>query len=200
MLGEFSKPDDDGPSDQSSTEAIELTRFFMVAPIAGTVEQRNASDAQRVEAGTLLFVVANTDELEVSAAVREGDWQKVSPYLRDGEGKPLKVSVPAFGEDREFEATIDYVGRFVDDQNKAVPLVAILDNSRQEMVPGIFAWIKIPAGDLSNELVVSPAAAAGDRSSETLRNGHVQGLAAIPPEASVAARAAYESALRYPAW
>jgi cobalt-zinc-cadmium efflux system membrane fusion protein len=39
-----------------------------------------------------------------------------------------------------------------------VPLVAQLDNSRQEMVPGMFARIKIPAGDLSNELVVPPAA------------------------------------------
>jgi multidrug efflux pump subunit AcrA (membrane-fusion protein) len=158
MLGEFSKPDDDGPADQASTEAIELTRFFMVAPFAGTVEQRLASDAQRVEAGTLLFVVANTDVLEVSAEIREGDWRKVSPYLRDGEGKTLKINVPYVGEDREFEATIDYVGRFVDDQNKAVPLVAQVDNAQHELLPGMFARIMIPAGEVALELVVPEAA------------------------------------------
>ncbi|HEY3967766.1 MAG TPA: efflux RND transporter periplasmic adaptor subunit [Planctomycetaceae bacterium] len=156
LLGEFSKPENSDDSD--STGAAEITRFFMVAPFAGTVEQRLASDSQRVEAGTLLFVVANTDVLEVSAEVREGDWPKVAPYLRDGEGKTLKISVSALGEDREFEATIDYVGRYVDDQNKAVPVMALLDNSRRELVPGMFARIQIPAGQIENELVVPPAA------------------------------------------
>ncbi len=160
LLGEFSKPDnaDDDASEGASPGAAGLTRFFMVAPFAGTVEQRLASDAQRVEAGTLLFVVANTDVLEVSAEVREGDWQQVAPYLRDGEGKTLKISVSALGEDREFEATIDYVGRYVDDQNKAVPVMALVDNSRRELVPGMFARIQIPAGEIGNELVVPPAA------------------------------------------
>lgn len=153
MLGEFSKTDD-----ESSAETAELTWFSMVAPFAGTVEQRLTSDKQRVEAGTLLFVVANTEVLEVAADVREGDWPKVAPYLREGEGKKLKVTVTALGEDREFEATIDYVGRFVDDQNKAVPLVALVDNSRHELVPGMFAWIRIPAANSENELVIPPAA------------------------------------------
>ena len=156
LLGEFSKPED--VDDTSSPAAAELTRFYMVAPFAGTVEQRLASDAQRVEAGTLLFVVANTDVLEVSAEVREGDWARVSPYLRDGAGKSLKISIAAVGEDREFDATIDYVGRFVDDQNKAVPVTALVDNARHELVPGMFARIRIPAGDVENELVVPPAA------------------------------------------
>jgi cobalt-zinc-cadmium efflux system membrane fusion protein len=160
LLGEFSKPEDSDDDDatHASTGTAGLTRFFIVAPFAGTVEQRLASDSQRVEAGTLLFVVANTDVLEVSAEVREGDWPKVAPYLRDGEGKTLKISVSALGEDRELEATIDYVGRYVDDQNKAVPVMALLDNSRRELVPGMFARIQIPAGQIENELVVPPAA------------------------------------------
>jgi RND family efflux transporter MFP subunit len=122
------------------------------------VEQRLASDSQRVEAGTLLFVVANTDVLEVSAEVREGDWQKVAKYLHDGEGKSLKVTVPYLGDDREFEVTIDYVGRFVDDLNMAVPLVALIDNPRHELLPGMRAWITIPVGNVESELGVPPAA------------------------------------------
>jgi multidrug efflux pump subunit AcrA (membrane-fusion protein) len=158
LLGEFSKTDEDDGDDNASSNAAELTRFFIVAPFAGTVEQRLASDAQRVEAGTLLFVVANTDALEVAAEIRVGNWPKVAPYLRDGEGKALKVSVPHLGEDRDFEAKIDYVGRYVDEQSKAVPLVALVDNARHELLPGMFARITIPAGNAESELVVPPAA------------------------------------------
>ncbi|MBS0267171.1 MAG: efflux RND transporter periplasmic adaptor subunit [Planctomycetes bacterium] len=156
LLGEYSKPDDGG--DDAAHEGTELTRFFLAAPFAGTVEQRLTSDTQRVEAGTLLFVFANTDVLEVSAMIRDRDWPTVAAYLRDGLGKPLKVSVPILGDDREFEATIDYVGRFVDDVNMAVPLVALVDNAHHELLPGMFARIRIPAGQVTRELVIPPAA------------------------------------------
>jgi multidrug efflux pump subunit AcrA (membrane-fusion protein) len=70
----------------------------------------------------------------------------------------LKVIVPAVDESREFDAQVDYVGRAVDAQTRAVPLVALLDNSKHDFKPGMFARIKIPAGRTDEELVV-PAAA-----------------------------------------
>jgi cobalt-zinc-cadmium efflux system membrane fusion protein len=156
LLGEYSKLDDG--NEGSSTEGTELTRFFVAAPFAGTVEQRLTSDTQRVDAGTILFVVANTDVLEVSVMIRDRDWSTVASYLRDGLGKDLKVSVPILGNEREFNATIDYVGRFVDDTNMAVPIVALVDNTGHELLPGMFAWIKVPSGKIGRELVVPPAA------------------------------------------
>jgi RND family efflux transporter MFP subunit len=157
MLGAYTEVAD--PAD-SPKEGQELSHFYMIAPFAGTVEQRLAADRQRVAAGILLFSVANTAVVEVFAEIREGDWQAVSPFFdADGsEKKVLKVVVPAVGEDREFDAVVDYVGRFVDPESRAVPIVALLDNPRHELYPGMFARIRIPAGKPDEALVV-PAAA-----------------------------------------
>src|SRR5579872_3615114 len=152
LLGAFSEVA--SVDDAASRNGAELSRFYLVAPFEGTVEQRLASDRQRVAEGTLLFSVANTDILEVRANIFEGDWQAVSL----SPGKNLKVKVPAVGEDREFDARVDYVGRALDPVTGAVPLVALIDNSRHEFRPRMFAKITIPAGAAQEELVV-PAAA-----------------------------------------
>jgi cobalt-zinc-cadmium efflux system membrane fusion protein len=156
LLGQFSEllPSSDSNTEQDPESGAELTRFYLISPLSGTVERRSASDSQRVDAGTSLFVVANTDTLEVRADVREGDWQQVSL----SEGQMLKVVVTAVGEEREFDAKVDYVGRAVDAQTRAVPLIALLDNAKHEFKPGMFARIKIPSGTTGEELVV-PAAA-----------------------------------------
>lgn len=152
LLGEYSEI---SPASDSSLEnGAELTRFYLIAPLAGTVERRSAADSQRVDAGAPLFMVANTDVLEVRADVREGDWQAVSL----AEGQMLKIVVTAVGEEHEFDAKVDYVGRAVDAQTRAVPLVALLENSKHEFKPGMFARIKIPSGTAEEELVI-PAAA-----------------------------------------
>jgi len=46
----------------------------------------------------------------------------------------------------------------VDPVTRAVPLVAVLDNPKHELKPGMFAWVKIPAGMAIEELVVPPGA------------------------------------------
>jgi len=157
LLGAFSKV---ASMADSPAEGVELNRFYLIAPFDGTLEERLTADSQRVTAGTLLFTVANTEVLEVSAKIREGDWQAVSAFFNTAsvDKRVLKVSVPTVGEEREFEATVDYVGNAVDPVTRSFPLVAILDNSRHEFKPGMFAWIKIPSGKTTEELVVPPGA------------------------------------------
>ncbi len=157
LLGAFSKV---ASLADSPANGAELTRFYLIAPLDGTLEERLTADSQRVTEGTLLFTVANTETLEVSAKIREGDWQAVSAFFNAGSAdqRVLKVSVPAVGEEREFEATVDYVGNAVDPVTRSFPLVAILDNSKHEFKPGMFARIKIPAGNTTEELVVPPGA------------------------------------------
>src|SRR5262249_54844213 len=122
--------------------------------------QRSASEGQRVAAGTLLFVVANTDVLEVSAEIREGVWQDVAPFFSSDSNtkRVVKVVLPTLGYEREFEAAVDYMARVVDPESRAVPLVALLDNPRHEFFPGMFAWVRIPAGRAEEALVVPPSA------------------------------------------
>ena len=153
MLGAYSPVDE--PAD-SPKEGFALSHFFLIAPFAGTVEQRLAAEGQRVAAGTLLFSVANTAVVEVSLEIREGDWETVSPFVNTG--SIVKVVVLAVGKDREFDAVVDYVGRFVDPESRAVPIIALIDNANHDLYPGMFARIKIPAGKPEEALVVPPAA------------------------------------------
>ena len=156
LLGAFSEIV--SPDLSAHADGAELTRFYLIAPFSGTVEDRRTSDSQRVEEGSILFVFADTEVLEVEADIREGDWQAVSPYFASGEGQIVKVRVP-FGEvERAFEAEVEYVGRTVDPEKRAVALHAEFDNSKQGLKPGMRAWITIPAGEAREELVVPSAA------------------------------------------
>jgi RND family efflux transporter MFP subunit len=156
LLGAFSEIV--SPDLSAHADGAELTRFYLIAPFSGTVEDRRTSDSQRVEEGSILFVFADTEVLEVEADIREGDWQAVSPYFASGEGQIVKVRVP-FGEgERAFDAEVEYVGRTVDPETRAVSLHAEFDNSKQGLKPGMRAWITIPAGEAHDELVVPSAA------------------------------------------
>jgi cobalt-zinc-cadmium efflux system membrane fusion protein len=156
LLGGYAKVVATGESSGSEgvADGAELTEFFMIAPFEGTIEDRLVADAQRVTEGAVMFRVANTETLEVRAEIREGDWQATSVT----EGRTVKVIVTALGEDREFDATVDYVGRALDPETKAVPLVAILDNSQHQFKPGMYARIRIPAGTTVDELAVPSGA------------------------------------------
>ncbi len=154
LLGAFTVVDD------SAEDEASPTHFYLIAPFEGTVEQRLTSDRQRVTQGSPLFVVANTDVLEAAADIREGDWAAVSPFFSSDHSsrRVVKVVVPALGEERDFEAVVDYMARMVDPETRAVPLVALIENPRHELFPGMFAWIRIPAGRPEEALVIPPAA------------------------------------------
>src|SRR5262245_27533809 len=67
--------------DESADEATALTHFHIIAPFEKTVEQRSAAEGQQVATGTLLFMIANTNVMEVSTEIRKRIWQKVSPFF-----------------------------------------------------------------------------------------------------------------------
>lgn len=151
LLGAFSEVAD--RDSEKSGEGVELTRFYLIAPIDGTIEQRMIAPTQRLSVGAPAFVVADTETLWVTADIRERDWQVLSV----GEGDPLTVRVPAL-DGREFKAKVSYVGRMVDTESRAVPLIADLDNHDHALKPGMFAWVSLPAGATEEALVVPPTA------------------------------------------
>lgn len=152
LLGAFSQLVEVPPA-AGAGDGRELTRFYLISPIAATVQQRFIADAQRVAAGTLLYVVANTDTLWVTADIRERDWQALT--LR--EGQTITVRIPALG-DREFEARVNYIGGAVSPETLAIPLIADLANPEHLLKPGLFAWVSLPLGPANKALVV-PASA-----------------------------------------
>ena len=130
-----------------------LTRYYLIAPIEGTIEQRSMANSQRISAGTSLYVVANTSSLQIEADLRERDWQALTLT----EGQKLRVKVPALN-DREFTGSVDYVGRAVSPETQAVPLVGVLPNPQKLLKPGMFVWVSVPLGETQESLAVPPSA------------------------------------------
>lgn len=147
MLGTFSEVRDSEPSNKLDPQPF--TRYFLIAPIAGTIEERTATAGQRVSSGQSLFVVANTSSLWVTAELREHDW----PALQLIEGIQLKVRVPAL-EGKEIAANVNFVGRSVSTDTQAVPLVATVENSERMLKPGMFVWVILPIGAPTEQLAI----------------------------------------------
>jgi cobalt-zinc-cadmium efflux system membrane fusion protein len=152
LLGEFTELAA-GRAEEPGT-ADELTQFYLISPLQGTVEERHVAPAQRLAAGTPAFVVANTDTLWVTADIRERDWQAVSS-LREGDVVTVRIGALA---GKPLEARVDFLGRSVDHETQAVPLIAVLDNAGHHVKPGMFAWVSLPAGKPREALAVPTAA------------------------------------------
>lgn len=151
LLGAFYQvPEGD---DDSQNDANASMRFYLIAPIGGTIEQRSIAPAQRLTAGTPAFTLADTATLWIAADIRERDWQALSIH----EGAVITARIPAL-DDREFEVRAEFVGRAVDKETHAVPLVAVVDNAERLLRPGMFAWVSLPAGATEEALVVPPGA------------------------------------------
>ncbi|HXY34143.1 MAG TPA: efflux RND transporter periplasmic adaptor subunit [Planctomycetaceae bacterium] len=118
-----------------------LSRVEIRAPFAGTIEERNLAQAERVKTSDTIFVLADTRVLWVAADVREQDWRA----LALSPGQEVSVEVPAI-PGRKFEARIRYQGRQVTAETNSVPLVAELANPDGLLRPGLFVRVSVPFG------------------------------------------------------
>lgn len=116
-----------------------LSQVNLLAPIAGTLEERYMSVGERVAAGEAVIVVADVSSLWAVADVREHDWQAIAVE----KGLAVKISSPALGEDI-FPGEVLIVGRRVDPLTGAAPLIARLNVTDQRLRPGLFIRMTVP--------------------------------------------------------
>jgi len=128
-----------------------LSRVEIRAPFAGTIEARYKADNERILPSEVLFVLADTKSLYVSADIRENDWPAVSLQP----GTEIKVDVPAL-PDQQFTATVHYVGREVIPETNSVPLVATINNEEGALRPGMFVRVSLPVGANREAISVHP--------------------------------------------
>ncbi|MEZ6148068.1 MAG: efflux RND transporter periplasmic adaptor subunit, partial [Planctomycetaceae bacterium] len=121
------------------------------APFNGTIETCSYARSERINQGDSLFILADTTSLYVAADIRENDWPAVSLQPQ----QEIVVTVPAI-PDREFTASVLYIGREVTAETNAVPLVATIDNSEGLLRPGMFVRVVVPMGSARQALAVKP--------------------------------------------
>lgn len=142
-----------GGEEVETDPSAPLSLLQVRAPIAGTIEQRLVADSSRVKQSDSLLTVADTDRLWISAELREKDW----PALSVQEGRELQVRIPAL-PGRGFPARVQFIGRTVSLETRALPLIAEIDNSEHLFRPGMFVRVLIPVGETRQPLAVPPGA------------------------------------------
>jgi cobalt-zinc-cadmium efflux system membrane fusion protein len=123
------------------------------APFSGTIERQILSANERVEQGQTLFVLADTSSLWISADLREREWAAAG--LQPGD--LLEVRFPVLAKET-FEARVYFMGREVDPETNALPLVATIENADHRLRPGMFAEITLPVGNRFEAIAVPESA------------------------------------------
>jgi len=126
---------------------------LVLAPIAGTVTQRQVGLGQYIVAGaaTPVYSIGNLSTVWLVANVREAQ----APLMRVG--LPVEVHVLADPQ-RTFKATISWVAPAVDASTHRLPVRAELDNRDGLLKPMMFADVDIGDGDASTSAAVPKTA------------------------------------------
>jgi cobalt-zinc-cadmium efflux system membrane fusion protein len=125
--------------------------FALRTPIAGTVLDRHVVLGQVVEAGRLLFRVADLRTLWLVAHASERDALRVQP------GSVARVVLPAL-PGRTLTARVTLVGKQVDAASRTIPVRLQVKNDDGVLRPGMSATVWLPVGE-GGTLLSLPAAA-----------------------------------------
>lgn len=102
------------------------------SPFSGTVLERNVEQGDYVEAGTVLFHIADLSKVWVQIDAYESDL----PHL--ARGNAVQIELDALpGE--VFEGTIGFIDPVVDEQTRTARVRVEVDNAGGQLRPGMFA-------------------------------------------------------------
>lgn len=143
LLGYYESPD---PvlSDEKDLSIVEIR-----APIDGTVQAVHIAPMQRMEVAMPLLDVADTRQVWIRADIRDSEWEALGLQA----GEDVQILCPS-GPHHSFRGVVRFVGREVDDQSRAVPLVINVDNSDGHLRPGQFVTVQIPRSVTSDVMAV----------------------------------------------
>lgn len=124
-----------------------LSYVTVTSPISGTVTTVNADEGGYATASQPMFVVADVDKLEISTGINEQNVRKIAA----GQEVLLKVTSVS---DNWFNGKIKDVSQVMNPQTKNYPVTITLDNQNEELVPGMYAEIKVVTDRAENALVI----------------------------------------------
>lgn len=140
---------------QAGAASADGARRTVAAPVSGVVVQKSAVQGARFGAGDALYRLADLSTVWVLAEVFEQDLARVKA------GQVAEVRVEAWPE-RTFRARVDYVYPTVDSNTRSTPVRLVLDNPEGLLRPGLFAQVRLDAGDGVARLAVPSSALIDD--------------------------------------
>lgn len=119
----------------------DASRLPLVAPIAGTVLERNIALGQIIDPAHVAFRVGDLSSVWLVARAFERDAVRVAI------GAPARVTLAAF-PGQTFTGRVAYVGRQVESASRTIPVRVELANPNGMLRPGMSAnaWLQVTAG------------------------------------------------------
>ncbi len=132
----------------SLSESHDLTAMMpIIAPISGTIVDRQAVIGAMIEPSGELFTIMDLRTLWVDAEVYEKDLDKVRP------GQRVEISVIAY-PDETFSGRVSYIGDTLDEETRTAVVRTVVANPRNRLKPGMFATVRIVTTEKQNAIVL----------------------------------------------
>lgn len=112
------------------------------SPIDGTVINKMALQGMRIEPGGELYTIADLSHLWILGEIYEYEL----PYIQLGQTADVTLT---YLPNKLFKATLDFISPTVDTQTRTVKVRFDIDNSNEQLKPGMYVnlELKIPLGE-----------------------------------------------------
>lgn len=127
----------------------------VTAPISGTVVSCSADVGSYASAQSPMFVIANVDELEISAGVNELNVGKIKV------GQQVDVLVSS-ASSKSFKGNIKEISKVMDMNTKNYPITISFNNSGGKIMAGMYAEVRLVT-ERANGVIVVPTQAIINR-------------------------------------
>ncbi len=147
---------------------LNLSYTKIYSPIDGKISRRYVDIGNLVGAGemTLLARVVTLDPIYVYFNVSEGDllgYYEATSGIASTEQNIVKFRVSLDGDaELPEEGQLDYMDNAVDAMTGTIQVRGILPNPGQKILPGMFARVKVPAGQQTDAVLIQEKAIGTD--------------------------------------
>ncbi|OGI31733.1 MAG: hypothetical protein A2287_04495 [Candidatus Melainabacteria bacterium RIFOXYA12_FULL_32_12] len=129
----------------------ELNKTVVSSPINGFIKEKKVASGDYVSEGTALFEIIQTNPLKLTFTIPEEKIGKIK------QGQEVTFTVNAY-PDKEFKGTIKTIYPNIEEQTRNLKIEALVNNTKGELKPGMFAKAKIYTENIKNVLMIPSVA------------------------------------------
>ncbi len=143
---------------------LDVSYTQITAPISGRISRRlvDRGNLLRNMEDTVLATIIADDPIYVYFSISEGDLLRFKQLMgndHSSQGHRIMLGL-SNGDDFPYEGVVDYVDNRVDADSGTLQVRARIDNGNRELLPGLFARIRLPVQEIDGALLV-PETAVG---------------------------------------